>query len=211
MKRALVPAFCLLSALGLVGLDAHAVGDETAAESTVTVAVVPEEREGMSYARRVEVRARGAEALVRETDHEGGRALARVSEVWPLPDGRALLAGTATLAEGTRTLQVWLVAVREGRVTLLDELSFTTSTRAPLGGVLRTRGRVRVMVPAPVTRDELEDWELTLHEAEVDRGRMRFRALRHAREGVRAGRRIAWIDVANDRFVTGTWGRRRAR
>lgn len=212
MNRTLLPALCLVSALVAVDLDARAVEGDGAPESTVTVSVVPEEREGMSYARRVEVRAPGVEALVRETDTAEGRVLARVTQVWPLPDGRALLAGTATLSDGTHTLQVWLVSVQEGRVALLDELSFTAAREAPLGGVVRTRGRLRVMIPAPTpARAELEEWELSLHETEVDRARMRFRALQHAREGVRAGRRIAWIDVDRDRFVTGSWNRRSAR
>jgi hypothetical protein len=211
MRPPLFPALLLATALLAAAPDARAVEGETAAESTVTVTVVPESRDGISYARRVEVRAPGMEALVRESDADGGRMLASVTEVYSLPHGRALLAGTATLSEGTRTLQVWLVATRGGRVVLLAELSFTAAHAAPLGGVVRTRGRYRVMIPAaqPV-RAELEEWELTVHEAEVDRERMRFRALQHSRAGLRAGRRIAWIDVdpARDRFVSRTWNRR---
>lgn len=211
MNRTLLPAFCLLSALLAAAPSARAVDGVGSAPTTVTVTVVPEERDGLRYARRVEVRAPGAASLVVESDHEGGRVLARVDQVVPLTGGRALLAGAATLNPGTRTLQVWLVAVRDGRVVLLDELAFTVAEAAPLGGVVRTRGRVRVMIPAPaMDRREIEEWELSVHEQEVDRPRMRFRPLRHAREGVAAGRRIAWIDVdaARDRFVTGTWGRR---
>lgn len=190
-------------ALALSGAPAQAV--EGAPATTVTVHVEPATEGNLSFARRVEVRARGAAALVRETDADAGVMLARMQRVWPLPDGRAVVAGEAVLGESTRTMQVWLIAVRDGRVTLLDELTLTVARAAPLGGVVETRGRVRVMVPAPaVARAEIEEWELVVHEQEADRERLRFRPLLHSREGVRAGRRIAWVDVdlTRDRFVT---------
>lgn len=190
-------------ALALSAPDALAV--EGAPETTVTVRVDPAAENGMTFARRVEVHARGAAALVRDTDPDAGVMLARMDRVWPLSEGRAVVSGEAVLGDGTRTMQVWLIAVRDGRVSLLDELSLTVARRAPLGAVVQTRGRVRVMIPAPAqSRAEVEEWELVVHEQETDRERMRFRPLLHSRDGVRAGRRIAWVDVdlTRDRFVT---------
>lgn len=195
-----------LLALSLcLGGEARAVGGPEGAEPTVVLRVVPARADGMEFAQRVEVIARSAAPLVRETDTDAGEVLAQMRRVVPLAEGRALISGEAILGDETHTLQVWLVAVRDGRVELLDELSLSVARRAPLGGVVRTRGQVRVMIPAPSqSRAEVEEWELMIHGTEADRERMRFRPLFHSREGVRAGRRIAWVDVdlTRGRFVT---------
>lgn len=205
LRSMLGPVLAVFVAAALAAPEARAVEGVSAVESTVTVRVEPAEGGGLRYARRVEVHARGAQALVRESDADAGVMLARMNRVWPLSDGRAVVSGEAVLGEGTRTMQVWLIAVDGGQVRVLDELSLTVSRRAPLGGVVETRGRVRVMIPAPASsRVELEEWELTIHDEEADREGLRFRPLVHSREGVRAGRRIAWVDLdlANGRFVT---------
>lgn len=195
----------LALSLTLTSPLAQAIEGAESVESTVTLRVEGDARDGMTFARRIEVHARGARPLVRESDAEAGTMLARMSRVWPISNGRAVVAGEAVLGEGTRTLQVWLISVQDGEVRLLDELSLTVARTAPVGGVVQTRGRVRVMIPAPTaSRSEIEEWELTIHEEETDREHMRFRPLVHGREGVRAGRRIAWVDLdlARGRFVT---------